>query len=101
MSVPSPHPELDDLATEMFRQFSRVEYALKAVGLLAKQDGDANADWPGFADRIDAHGLADAPAEVTTAATFMLSQPPRKQAAETGNWCGWLAIPVHYRRLAC
>ena len=34
MSVPSPHPELDDLATEMFRQFSRVEYALKAVGLL-------------------------------------------------------------------
>ncbi|MFW2831557.1 hypothetical protein [Sphingomonas sp. ID0503] len=85
MSVPSPHPELDDLATEMFRLFSRIEYALKAVGLLTKQDGPAEADWPSFADRINAHGLAGAPADVVAAVTFMLTEPPRKQAAEKGK----------------
>lgn len=82
MPVPSPHPELDDLATEMFRLFSRIEYALKATGLLTKADGNAEADWPGFADRIEADLLEKAPAEVCTAAEFLLAHPPRKQAVE-------------------
>lgn len=69
----------------MFRLFSRVEYALKAVGLLVRPDGLAEADWQAFADRIDGHGLADAPAAVAAAAEFLLSQPPRKQAAEKGK----------------
>lgn len=45
-------PELHDLAVEFFRTFSRLEYALKAVGHLKPNRKAAEADWTLFAQSI-------------------------------------------------
>lgn len=45
-------PNLDALAVQMFRQFSRFEYALKASGCLVREDGKAEANWDRLAGEI-------------------------------------------------
>lgn len=73
--------ELDDLAHQMFRQFSRMEHALKGAGHHPRADGDAKADWVDFAADIDAAfraALLDDP-ELAEAVAYLRNQPPKKQ----------------------
>jgi hypothetical protein len=78
------HPELDQLATELFRVFSRMEYALKAAGFNLG-DGDAKADWRGFAQSLGA--LFDHPPDegLREAVEAILHAPPKKQIIRNGQ----------------
>ncbi|WP_207774702.1 hypothetical protein [Sphingosinicella sp. YJ22] len=79
-------PELDEIAHRMFRQFARMEYALKAAGYLKREDGRAEANWSAFAADID-EGLRNAfieDAEVFAAVAYIGLKPPKKQMVRKG-----------------
>lgn len=86
--------DLDKLSFQFFRLFSRAEYALKAGGFLANANGDAKADWTGFASHV--HGaFIDAEAAdqaLAGAVAYMLTHPPKKQLAQNGQLV-WQVIP--------
>ncbi len=83
----SDHANLDALAHRFFRQFSRTEYALKAVGLMTRPTGRAEADWKAFGDEIDQAFLALRAErdDLRTACDYMLNRPPKKQVARDGR----------------
>lgn len=83
----SDRPDLDELAHQMFRQFSRMEYALKAAGRLKRPDGDAYADWVGFGAEIDQDFSELLPADdvLRDAVEYLREHPPKKQMACNGN----------------
>jgi len=53
-------PNLEQLASEFFREFARHEYCLKAVGL-RKSGKAAEADWPSYAREAEILGLFNNP----------------------------------------
>ncbi len=71
-------PELYKVASDFFRTFSRMEYALKAVGFFVRNQRQAEADWTRFAGEVHA-ALTRANEKVREAANFILSKPPKKQ----------------------
>lgn len=75
--------ELNRLATDLFRTFSRFEYALKAAGF-HKGDGTAEANWRAFAESVAA--LFDDPPDedFKEAIAYVLEHPPNKQMIEDG-----------------
>jgi hypothetical protein len=75
---------LDKLATRLFREFARFEYALKAAGYLMPRDGDAKPDWTAFAIRIAPAFDRPLPEEVRVAIEYLLAKPPKKQVARNG-----------------
>lgn len=82
--------KLDQLAHEMFRRYSRMEYALKAAGYLRHLNGDAQADWVKLATEIDDAFLAarDNDPALKEAVHYLLNHPPKKQIVEEGV-LGW------------
>ncbi len=92
----SDHPRLDEIAHRMFREFSRMEYGLKAVGHLKRKgrDGPAEADWDSFAHAIDrAFGQRlSANPDLQSAVEYIRTHPPKKQIVRDGV-LGWSGIP--------
>jgi hypothetical protein len=86
---------LDQLAFQFFREFSRCEYCLKAIGLLEPNRRDPTADWGAFAKEVSK--VIDEPeSEKTKAAiAYFLEHPPKKQILENGflNWSN--TLPDH------
>lgn len=82
----SHHPELDALAYRFFKQFSRMEYALKATGKLKQEDGPAEANWTMFGDEIDQQFLTskDNVEVVRSAFAYIMDNPPKRQMARAG-----------------
>lgn len=68
----------DELAAEMFRVFSRTEYALKASGF-NKGDGEAKADWRAFALAIEAVVANPPSTALQEAIDFFFNAPPKRQ----------------------
>lgn len=77
-------PELYEMASDFFRTFSRMEYALKATGFFGKDKRRAEADWTRFAEEVQ-EALAMADEEVRKAVDFILSEPPKKQVIVDGR----------------
>lgn len=69
---------LDDLANQFFRVFSRTEYALKASGY-NYGNGAAKADWKQFALELESLIANPSSAELKEAIDFIFSAPPKKQ----------------------
>jgi hypothetical protein len=70
--------DLDQLATRVFREFARFEYALKAAGF-HNGNGPAEPNWRKFAESIP-HVFDDSKDETVAAAVrYILDHPPRKQ----------------------
>ena len=82
------NPDINQLAFEFFKEFSRSEYALKAAGFHSG-DGDAKASWDKFAKRVE--GLVQTPnsVELQNAIDFVIEHPPKKQKIVNGKieWC--------------
>lgn len=83
---------LDDLASEFFRVFSRMEYALKATGFHGG-DGDAKADWGKFAKQIEHLFVNPSDDDLRRAISFILSYPPKKQKI-VGGVLTWETCPI-------
>jgi len=77
------HPHLDDLAGELFRVFSRTEYALKASGF-NDGDGEAKANWKKFAFAVEAVITNPPSPAVQEAIDFFRNTPPKKQVIVGG-----------------
>jgi len=76
--------DLDRLAFQFFKMFSRTEYALKASGF-NKGNGQADADWEKFAAVV--LPLVESPqtSELATAIDYILKHPPKKQMIKDGQ----------------
>lgn len=92
---PYDNPELERLAQKMFRQFARMEYALKAAGYLCKEP-NAKADWASYAETIDDAMSDPRRKEVTIAINFLMTHPPRKQIVRDGL-IEWDDAPPHHK----
>lgn len=77
------YQNLDTLAVELFRVFSRTEYALKASGF-HKGDGAAEANWDNFALAVEDLVAAPASPALQEAINFILNAPPKKQVIVGG-----------------
>ncbi len=82
--------ELDNLAFRFFKLFAQYEYALKAMGYgrAGKKDA-AEADWDKFSNEVGASLLQEPNAEVATARSYLLDNPPKRQVWVNGHvdWC--------------
>lgn len=85
---------LDRLAHQMFRTYSRMEYALKAAGYLKSENGPAEAHWQNLASDIDARfqERVASDVELRQAVEYVLSFPPKKQMARDGV-LEWVDVP--------
>lgn len=77
-------PDLHHMASDFFRTFARMEYALKATSFLVPHRRNAEADWKAFAAEIQP-ALEQADEEVRRAVAFILAEPPRKQINVNGR----------------
>ena len=89
-------PEVHGIASEFFRTFARIEYALKAAGFLVKCEPKrkckADADWGLFAAAVHATIAASVVVDLRDAINFILAEPPRKQV-NVDNLIEWDATP--------
>lgn len=73
---------LDKLAIELFKTFSRFEYALKASGF---NNGEGNApNWRNFALSIETQLQNPQTKKLRESVNFILQEPPKKQIIENG-----------------
>ena len=79
----APYTHLDDLAGKLFHVFSRTEYALKASGF-NNGDGEAKADWRGFALAVEAVVANPISPALQEAIDFFFNAPPKKQVIADG-----------------
>lgn len=79
---------LDELAVELFRIFSRTEYALKASGF-HNGPGDAKADWSAFARELTYFVESPPTGEVRESIAYMLGNPPNKQIINADGTLQW------------
>ena len=79
--------KLHELASEFFRDFARMEYALKATSFLNKK-GNAEANWSKFSRSVHEALEANTSAEYVEAKAFILKEPPKKQIVEN-NAIAW------------
>lgn len=77
------HPRLDELAENLFKVFSRTEYALKASGF-NNGDGAAEANWRNFALATEDLIVNPYSAELREAINFIFNVPPKKQVIVGG-----------------
>lgn len=86
-------PNLDDLAFEFFREFSRCEYCLKVVGLREPNRGDPTADWGAFASEVRV--LLETPnsRDLKEAVQYYLEHPPKKQIERADGFLDWKDVP--------
>ncbi|MGD9941681.1 MAG: hypothetical protein AB7L76_24975 [Burkholderiaceae bacterium] len=78
-------PLSPDLAFEFLGTFARAEYALKAAGFARGGTKSVEADWDGFAKAIGWHFARVKDGPFQEAATFLLTEPPRKQVLQSGR----------------
>jgi hypothetical protein len=76
-------PELDRLAFEFFKEFSRSEYALKAAGF-HNGNGNAEANWSEFAKEVEALIQDPGNPQLADAINFIFGHPPKKQVIRNG-----------------
>ncbi|WP_449550956.1 hypothetical protein [Lelliottia amnigena] len=80
----SNKPTLDELSNIFYREFSRYEYCLKAVGL-RHEKGDAKANWDLYAKDVE-HVISSATdPELCAAIDYFFSHPPKKQIVKDGS----------------
>lgn len=87
---------LDQLSFDFFREFSRCEYCLKAVGLREPGRKDPTADWGAFASEITP--LLENPdtPELQAAVAYYSDNPPKKQTAREDGFLDWQnVVPDH------
>lgn len=89
-------PNLEQLASEFFREFARHEYCLKAVGL-RKKGKTAEADWLSYAKEQEILSLFKnpQPSEFADAVKYYLKEPPNKQIVRDGNLEWDSTLPAH------
>ena len=80
--------ELDQLAFEFFKVFSRLEYALKASGFLCNEN-DAKADWRLFANQVESLIQQPNSLELQEAVDFVFDFPPKKQVVNDERKLDW------------
>jgi hypothetical protein len=78
------NPELDQLASIFFKEFSRSEYALKAAGF-HNGDGNAEANWTDFSKQVEALIQMPDSKQLSKAIDFIFGQPPKKQIICNGK----------------
>ena len=88
------HARLHSLGYDLFREFARMEYALKAAGFLKRPDGNAEANWADFAAKI--HTAFEVKRQrdsaLRDAVDGLLAAPPMKQVVTNGV-LGWSTTP--------
>ena len=80
---PYHNPALDELATRLFREFARLEYALKAAGF-HNGDGRAEPNWRNFAMSIEGTFANLRSKSTRQAIDYILAHPPKKQVVRDG-----------------
>lgn len=75
--------ELNRLATELFKTFSRFEYSLKASGF-HKGDGNAEPNWRAFAESVTEMFENPNPSQFADAVNYILTHPPKKPIIAKG-----------------
>ncbi len=89
-------PSLDQLSFEFFREFSRCEYCLKAVGLRETNRKDPTADWGAFSTEVATVLETPDTLQLKEAIVYYLSNPPKKQVVDDDGYLGWKeSIPDH------
>jgi hypothetical protein len=87
MSQPINEPVSEDvlngLAIELFRTFSRFEYALKAAGF-HNGEGRATPNWRNFAVSIETWFENPHSPELREAIRYLRQHPPKKQIIQNG-----------------
>lgn len=80
MTIPEKLP-LTDKATELFYQFARTEYALKAAGFYCPNQVVAKADWRRFAESSEIVVMFETPKTrlLADAIQYIKDNPPKKQ----------------------
>jgi hypothetical protein len=81
-----------DLSVAFFMAFSRFEFALKQSGAFAQprgRNGDAEADWDGFAASIAPHFVLPDPSALKEAVDYILGDPPKVQVLDAANNLSW------------
>jgi hypothetical protein len=73
-----------DLTTEFLSMFARFEYALKRAGYLEGDDKRVSADWDRFG-RDFAAAKPEILAPILTCGSYLISDPPKRQALEGGR----------------
>lgn len=87
---------LDRLSFDFFREFSRCEYCLKAVGLREQNRKDPTADWGAFAAEISPLLETPSTPELQAAVAYYSAHPPKKQIARTDGFLDWQdVVPDH------
>ncbi|MDR3370394.1 hypothetical protein [Rhodoferax sp.] len=87
---------LDELAFEFFREFSRCEYCLKVVGLREANRKDPTADWGAFANGVRAVLETPGSTELKVAIRYFVEHPPKKQIAGSDGLLDWKdVLPDH------
>jgi hypothetical protein len=87
---------LDHLAFEFFREFSRCEYCLKVVGLRDPMRKDPTADWGAFSNEVQHVLEAPSSAELKKAVEYYLAHPPKKQISRSDGVLDWKeSLPDH------
>lgn len=91
-----PPSNLDKLAFEFLREFSRCEYCLKVVGLRKPNRRDPTADWVTFASEVRAVLETPSSAEIKAAVQYYLDHPPKKQIERPDGLLDWKdQLPDH------
>lgn len=85
--------DLDHLAFEFFREFSRCEYCLKVVGLREPNRKDPTANWGAFATEVKQVLEAPSTPELQEAVNYYLSHPPKKQISRSDGVLDWKDSP--------
>ena len=86
-------PDLHELASQFFRTFARMEYALKAAGYLTTMRGnDAQPDWNRFAKEVQTVIEEPQDPDVADAVAYILKHPPKKQVV-VNNKLEWDDTP--------
>lgn len=88
--------ELFQLAAVFFREFSRMEYALKATSYMEANRNVAKPDWEKFSRAIHSDMVNLDLDEYQSAKETLLKTPPKKQINENGK-IGWSSVPPDSR----
>ena len=75
--------QLNRLATELFKTFSRFEYSLKASGF-NNGDGNAEPNWRIFAESVSKIFEDPEAGEFADAIRYIIDHPPKKQIVSDG-----------------
>ncbi len=85
-------PDIETLAHEFFRRFSRMEYALKKSGFCKGNEKRVDADWNRFANSI--RGELETDPMLRNAVAYLTKHPPKKQC-RMKNKLKWTLVPPH------